>query len=159
MRFVLQKEQQEAERKRVEAQGIADYQHIISESLTERQLQYEQIKAMKELAGSQNAKIIMLGSKGAHFFRCFDRAWCSQHDGHVHSLSFLARRYFAAHALHRSGGWPDEDDSGVVASMRQGWILGQEAISRMNGIGSRFTGCPDDRGDVEVAFRSRWWPN
>jgi len=48
MQFVLQKERQEAERKRVEAQGIADYQHIISESLTDKQLQYEQIKAMKE---------------------------------------------------------------------------------------------------------------
>ncbi|MEJ0083150.1 MAG: hypothetical protein WDM78_19880 [Puia sp.] len=45
MQFVLQKEKQEAERKRVEAQGIADYQKIISESLTDRQLQYESIKA------------------------------------------------------------------------------------------------------------------
>lgn len=61
MQFVLQKEKQEAERKRVEAQGIADYQRIISESLTEKQLQYEQIKAMKDLAASENAKIIMMG--------------------------------------------------------------------------------------------------
>lgn len=61
MQFVLQKERQEAERKRVEAQGIADYQHIISESLTEKQLQYEQIKTMKELAASTNAKIIIMG--------------------------------------------------------------------------------------------------
>ena len=61
MQFVLQKEKQEAERKRIEAQGIADYQHIISESLTEKQLQYEQIKAMKDLAASENAKIIMMG--------------------------------------------------------------------------------------------------
>ncbi|HWJ89939.1 MAG TPA: prohibitin family protein [Flavisolibacter sp.] len=65
MQFILQKERQEADRKRVEAQGIADYQRIISESLTDRQLQYEQIKAMKEMATSQNAKIIMMGSKGA----------------------------------------------------------------------------------------------
>ena len=65
MQFVLAKERQEAERKRVEAQGIADYQRIISESLTDKQLQYEQIKAMKELAQSQNAKIIMMGGKGA----------------------------------------------------------------------------------------------
>jgi regulator of protease activity HflC (stomatin/prohibitin superfamily) len=64
MQFVLQKEKQEAERKRVEAQGISDYQRIISESLSERQLQYEQIKAMKELAGSANAKIILMPSKG-----------------------------------------------------------------------------------------------
>jgi regulator of protease activity HflC (stomatin/prohibitin superfamily) len=61
MQFVLQKERQEAERKRVEAQGIADYQHIISESLTDRQLQYEQIKAMKDLAGSTNAKMVIMG--------------------------------------------------------------------------------------------------
>ena len=61
MQFILQKERQEADRKRVEAQGIADYQRIISQSLTENQLQYEQIKALKELAQSQNAKIIVLG--------------------------------------------------------------------------------------------------
>jgi regulator of protease activity HflC (stomatin/prohibitin superfamily) len=64
MQFVLQKEKQEAERKRVEAQGISDYQRIINESLSDRQLQYEQIKAMKELAGSSNAKIIVMPSKG-----------------------------------------------------------------------------------------------
>ena len=64
MQFVLLKEKQEAERKRVEAQGIADYQRIVSESLSDRQLQYEQIKAMKELAGSANAKIIVMPSKG-----------------------------------------------------------------------------------------------
>jgi regulator of protease activity HflC (stomatin/prohibitin superfamily) len=61
MQFVLQKEKQEAERKRVEAQGISDYQRIISESLTDRQLQYEQIKAIKELAGSTNAKMVIMG--------------------------------------------------------------------------------------------------
>lgn len=64
MQFVLSKEKQEAERKRVEAQGISDYQRIISESLTDRQLQYEQIKAQKELAASPNAKIIIMGGKG-----------------------------------------------------------------------------------------------
>jgi regulator of protease activity HflC (stomatin/prohibitin superfamily) len=64
MQFVLQKERQEAERKRVEAQGIADYQRIINESLSDRQLQYEQIKAIKELAGSANSKIVLLPSKG-----------------------------------------------------------------------------------------------
>ncbi|MFM9908811.1 MAG: prohibitin family protein [Chitinophagaceae bacterium] len=61
MQFVLQKEKQEAERKRVEAQGIADYQRIISESLSDKQLQYEQIKAQLELAKSTNAKIIVMG--------------------------------------------------------------------------------------------------
>jgi regulator of protease activity HflC (stomatin/prohibitin superfamily) len=61
MQYVLQKEQQEAQRKRVEAQGIADYQRIISESLTDRQLQYEFIKAQLEIAKSPNAKVIILG--------------------------------------------------------------------------------------------------
>ena len=61
MQFVLQKERQEAERKRVEAQGISDYQRIISESLTEKQLQYESIKAQLEIAKSPNAKVIIMG--------------------------------------------------------------------------------------------------
>ncbi|MEP7374387.1 MAG: prohibitin family protein [Chitinophagaceae bacterium] len=61
MQFVLQKEKQEAERKRVEAQGIADYQRIINIGLTDQQLQYEQIKAYLELAKSQNSKVIVMG--------------------------------------------------------------------------------------------------
>ena len=65
MQFVLQKEKQEAERKRVEAQGIADYQRIISTGLTDKQLQYEQIKAQKEIATSANAKIIFMGKGSA----------------------------------------------------------------------------------------------
>jgi regulator of protease activity HflC (stomatin/prohibitin superfamily) len=65
MEFVLQKEKQEAERKRVEAQGIADYQRIISTGLSDKQLQYEQIKAQKELAASPNTKIIFMNGKGS----------------------------------------------------------------------------------------------
>lgn len=61
MQFILQKEKQEAERKRVEAQGIADYQSIISAGLSDKQLQYETIKANLELAKSPNAKVIILG--------------------------------------------------------------------------------------------------
>jgi regulator of protease activity HflC (stomatin/prohibitin superfamily) len=62
MTFVLQRERQEAERKRVEAQGIADYQKILSSGLSDRLLQYEMIKAINT---SQNAKlIIMTNEKG-----------------------------------------------------------------------------------------------
>jgi regulator of protease activity HflC (stomatin/prohibitin superfamily) len=61
MQFVLTKEKQEADRKRVEAQGIADYQRIISAELTDKQLRYEQIKMQRELSQSANAKIIVLG--------------------------------------------------------------------------------------------------
>ena len=65
MQFVLQKERQEAERKRVEAQGISDYQRIINTGLTSQQLQYEQIKAYLELAKSPNSKVIVMGSGSA----------------------------------------------------------------------------------------------
>jgi regulator of protease activity HflC (stomatin/prohibitin superfamily) len=65
MQYVLQKEQQEAQRKRVEAQGIADYQHIISESLSDRQLQYESIKAQLEIAKSPNTKVIIMGKSNS----------------------------------------------------------------------------------------------
>src|ERR1700744_1977506 len=65
MQFVLQKERQEADRKRVEAQGIADYQKIISTGLSDKQLQYQSILAQKEIALSPNAKVIIIGnSKG-----------------------------------------------------------------------------------------------
>ena len=65
MRFVLDKERQEADRKRVEAQGIADYQRILTSSLTDKLLQYEQIKAQKELANSANAKVIIMNGRGS----------------------------------------------------------------------------------------------
>lgn len=62
MTFILQKERQEAERKRVEAQGIADYQKILSSTLNDRLLQYEMIKAINT---SPNAKlVIMTNEKG-----------------------------------------------------------------------------------------------
>ena len=57
MTIVLQKERQEAERKRVEAQGIADYQKILSTGLSDRLLQYEMIKA---ISASPNAKLIFM---------------------------------------------------------------------------------------------------
>jgi regulator of protease activity HflC (stomatin/prohibitin superfamily) len=64
MQYVLSKEKQEADRKRVEAQGIADYQKIIGEGLSDKQLKYEQIKAYKELATSDNAKVIIMPNNG-----------------------------------------------------------------------------------------------
>ena len=65
MQFVLQKEKQEAERKRVEAQGIVDYQQILSTSLSDKQLQYESILAQKEIAKSPNTKVIIMGKGNA----------------------------------------------------------------------------------------------
>ena len=57
MQFVLQKETQEAQSKRVEAQGIADYQKILSTGLSDKLLQYEMIKA---ITNSPNAKLIFM---------------------------------------------------------------------------------------------------
>ncbi len=61
MEYVLDKGKQEAELKRVEARGIADAQNILSSALTDKVLQYEMIKAQRELANSQNSKIIIMG--------------------------------------------------------------------------------------------------
>ncbi len=47
----------------MEAQGIADYQRIITSTLTDKQLQYEMIKAQKEIATSSNAKVIIMNGK------------------------------------------------------------------------------------------------
>ena len=66
MQFVLQKETQEAERKRVEAKGISDYQQILTRSLTNKLLEYERIKALQNLVKSENSKVIIMGdSQGA----------------------------------------------------------------------------------------------
>ena len=62
MKFVLEKQRQEAERKRIEAKGIADSQKIISDGLTNKVLQLRTIEATEKLAKSPNSKIIMGGS-------------------------------------------------------------------------------------------------
>ncbi|MDD5640282.1 MAG: prohibitin family protein [Syntrophales bacterium] len=63
MRFVLQKEKQEAERKRIEAQGIQDFQKIISQGLSEQLLRWRGIEATRSLAESPNTKIIVVGGR------------------------------------------------------------------------------------------------
>jgi len=62
MKFVLEKQRQEAERKRIEARGIADSQKIISDGLTSQILQLRTIEATEKLAQSPNSKIIVVGS-------------------------------------------------------------------------------------------------
>jgi regulator of protease activity HflC (stomatin/prohibitin superfamily) len=64
MEYVLEKGKQEAELKRVEARGIADAQNILSSALTDKVLQYEMIKTQRELANSQNTKVIIMGGSG-----------------------------------------------------------------------------------------------
>ena len=59
MVYILQKERQEADRKRVEAAGISDAQKIISSSLTNQYLQYNYIQALKELTQSKNSTFVI----------------------------------------------------------------------------------------------------
>lgn len=61
MKFVIEKERQEAERKRIEAQGIADSQKTISTGLNEKILQLRAIEATEKLSKSQNSKIVVVG--------------------------------------------------------------------------------------------------
>ncbi|WP_414518820.1 prohibitin family protein [Nostoc sp. PCC 9305] len=66
MKFVLEKERQEAERKLIEARGIADSQKILSGGLTNQVLQLRAIEATEKLAKSNNSKLVIIGSeKGA----------------------------------------------------------------------------------------------
>jgi prohibitin 1 len=62
MKFVLQKEQQEAERKRIEAQGIADFQKIVSLGISPMLLEWKGIEATEKLASSPNTKIVVIGN-------------------------------------------------------------------------------------------------
>jgi prohibitin 1 len=62
MKFVLQKEQQEAERKRIEAQGVADFQRIVAQGISPQLLEWKGIEATEKLATSSNAKVVVIGS-------------------------------------------------------------------------------------------------
>ena len=59
--FKLQKEQKEADRKRIEAQGIQDFQRIISQTITPSLLKWKGIEATLELSKSENAKVVVIG--------------------------------------------------------------------------------------------------
>ncbi|MCC6476662.1 prohibitin family protein [bacterium] len=62
MEFILTKESQEAERKRIEAQGIADFQKIVAQGLSDSYLRWKGIEATEKLAASANAKTVIIGS-------------------------------------------------------------------------------------------------
>ena len=62
MEFVLAKERQEAERKKIEAQGIADFQAIVSKGISPELLKWKGIEATERLADSPNSKLVIMGN-------------------------------------------------------------------------------------------------
>jgi len=62
MVFVLEKERFEADRKKIEAQGIAAFQNIVSEGISAQLLQWKGIEATERLANSPNTKIVIMGN-------------------------------------------------------------------------------------------------
>jgi prohibitin 1 len=62
MSFILQKEKQEAERKRIEAQGIADFQKIVAQGISPQLLEWKGIEATEKLAMSANSKVVVVGN-------------------------------------------------------------------------------------------------
>jgi regulator of protease activity HflC (stomatin/prohibitin superfamily) len=63
MQFVLEKEKLEAERKRIEAKGISDFQQIVTKGISDQLLRWKGIEATEKLANSPNAKIVIIGGK------------------------------------------------------------------------------------------------
>ena len=62
MQFILAKEKQEAERKRIEAHGISDFQNIVTRGISEQLLRWKGIEATEKLASSPNAKVVVIGA-------------------------------------------------------------------------------------------------
>ena len=62
MQFVLLKEKQEADRKRIEAQGISDFQNIVTKGISDPLLRWKGIEATEKLAASSNAKVVIIGA-------------------------------------------------------------------------------------------------
>ena len=62
MEFVLTKEKQEADRKRIEAQGISDFQKIVVQGISDQLLRWKGIEATEKIATSANAKVIIIGA-------------------------------------------------------------------------------------------------
>jgi regulator of protease activity HflC (stomatin/prohibitin superfamily) len=62
MEFILKREEQEADRKRIEAKGISDFQNIVARGISQQLLQWKGIEATEKLANSTNSKIVIIGS-------------------------------------------------------------------------------------------------
>ena len=67
MEFVIEKQKKEAERVVIQAEATKKAQDIINSSLTEKQLQYNQIEMLRSLTSSPNSKIIITDGKSQVF--------------------------------------------------------------------------------------------
>jgi len=63
MKFVIQKETQEATRKKIEGQGISDFQNVVAKGIDERLLRWKALETVNELAKSPNSKFVILGDR------------------------------------------------------------------------------------------------
>jgi regulator of protease activity HflC (stomatin/prohibitin superfamily) len=63
MIFILQREEKEAERKKIEAIGIRDAQLIIQEGINSRTIEWQSLEVLKQIATSPNAKLIITDGK------------------------------------------------------------------------------------------------
>ncbi len=62
MNFRLQKETQEAQRKRIEAAGVRDFQQIVAQGISAQLLEWKGIEATENLAKSPNTKVVVIGN-------------------------------------------------------------------------------------------------
>ncbi len=62
MEFILLKEKQEADRKRIEAKGISDFQNIVAQGISDQLLRWKGVEATEKLANSPNTKVIIIGA-------------------------------------------------------------------------------------------------
>ena len=95
MNFRLQKETQEAQRKRIEAAGIRDFQQIVAQGISPQLLEWKGIEATETLAKSANAKVVVIGNPqewAAADFGTVDSKWMARRVGCPILFAHLAKR-------------------------------------------------------------------
>jgi regulator of protease activity HflC (stomatin/prohibitin superfamily) len=88
MEFILNKERREAERKRVEAEGVRDAQKIIAEGLNDLLIQYKSLEVMQNLSTSPNTKIIITDGKTPYLINPSETANSSQAQTPAYNTTF-----------------------------------------------------------------------
>ena len=95
---------------------------------------------------------------GDHLARVLDRldrVGRARHDRHARLLHDLAGARLRAHGVDRARRRADEDDAGLLAGAREGGVLGEEAVARVDGLGARLLRHLDDLLHHQVALAGR----